>query len=86
MFRNFYQYNKLLANAGQMQSKGIELAITGVPVKTNAVVWSTTPTIAFNSNVITKLSDPSKGFNYQETMTGQIGGNGINGTNTQKLT
>ena len=81
-----YQYNKLLANAGQMQSKGIELAITGVPVKTNAVVWSTTPTIAFNSNVITKLSDPSKGFNYQETMTGQIDENGINGTNTQKLT
>ena len=80
-----YQFNKLLANAGQMKSMGIELAITGVPVKTRDWTWNSTFTIAFNNNTITKLSDPSKDFFYEETMTGGIGGNGLNNTNTQKL-
>ncbi|MBQ8839206.1 MAG: TonB-dependent receptor [Bacteroidales bacterium] len=80
-----YQYPTLLANAGQMDSYGIELAISGVPVKTDNWTWVTTPTIAFNRNIITKLSDPSKGFNYSETTSGGIGENGIMNTNTQIL-
>ena len=80
-----YQYNKLLANAGQMNSMGVELAVTGVPIKTRDWTWNSTFTIAFNNNKITKLSDPSKGFYYEETPTGGIGGNGLNNTNTQKL-
>ena len=80
-----YQYPTLLANAGQMDSYGVELAITGVAVQRGNWTWSTTPTIAFNRNIITKLSDPSKGFNYTETTSGGISGNGIMNTNTQIL-
>ncbi len=80
-----YQYATLLANAGQMDSYGVELAISGVPVQTKNWTWVTTPTISFNRNVITKLSDPSKGFNYKQTTSGGVGENGIMNTNTQIL-
>ena len=80
-----YQYTTLLANAGQMDSYGIELAISGIPVRTDNWTWVTTPTISFNRNKITRLSDPSKGFNYKETTTGGVGENGIMNTNTQIL-
>lgn len=80
-----YQYPTLLANAGQMDSYGVELVLTGVPVKTKDFTWETTPTISFNHNVITKLSDPSKGFNYKQTTSGGVGENGIMNTNTQIL-
>ncbi len=81
-----YQYSTLLANAGRMNSYGVELSISGVPVKTRDWTWVTTPTIAYNHNVITKLSDASKGFNYKETTSGSVSETGIMNTNTQILT
>ncbi len=80
-----YQYPTLLANAGQMDSYGVELVISGVPVKTKNWTWVTTPTLSYNHNVITRLSDPSKGFNYEQTTSGGVGENGIMNTNTQIL-
>lgn len=80
-----YQFNTLLANAGQMDSYGFELSLSAVPVKTKHFTWVTTPTISFNRNNITKLSDPSKGFNYKETTSGGVGENGLMNTNTQIL-
>ncbi len=80
-----YQYSTLLANAGQMDSYGIELSISGIPVQTKDWTWITTPTFAFNKNYITKLSDPSKGFNYKQTTSGGVGENGLMNTNTQIL-
>ena len=81
-----YQFPTLLANAGQMDSYGIELAVSGVAVKKGDWTWVTTPTISFNRNYITKLSDPDKGFNYKETTSGGVGENGIMNTNTQLIT
>ena len=80
-----YQYPTLLANAGQMDSYGVELSISGVPVKTDNWTWVTTPTVSYNHNIITKLSDPSKGFNYKQTTSGGVGENGLMNTNTQIL-
>ena len=80
-----YQYPTLLANAGQMKSYGVELCISGVPVKTDNWTWTTTPTVAFNRNIITKLSDPSKNFNYDTTYKGTIGGEGVMNMDTQIL-
>ena len=80
-----YQYSKLLANCGVIESKGIELAITGIPVKTKNWEWVSSFTIAFNDNKITKLSDPDLGLNYSEMLTGQVGENGIHNTTTQKI-
>ena len=78
-----YQYPTLLANAGQMDSYGAELAISYVPIKTKDLTWVTTPTLSFNHNVITKLSDPSKGFNYNEITSGTVSETGMMNTETQ---
>ena len=80
-----YQYNKLLANAGQMKSYGVELALSGVPVKTKDWTWTSTWTMAWNDNLITKLSDPEQNFNYTETLVGDVNGNCFNGMQTQIL-
>ncbi len=80
-----YQYPTLLANAGQMDSFGVELVLNADVIRTKNITWTTTPTISFNRNYITKLSDPSKGFNYKETSSGGVGENGIMNTNTQIL-
>lgn len=80
-----YQHETLLANAGQMDSYGVELAVSYVALKNKDLTWTTTPTISFNRNFITKLSDPSKGFNYSVATTGSVGENGVMNTNTQIL-
>ncbi len=80
-----YQFATLLANAGQMDSYGAELAVSYIAVKNKDWSLTTTPTISFNRNIITKLSDPSKGFNYDQTTSGGVGENGIMNTNTQLL-
>lgn len=80
-----YQYPTLLANAGRMASYGAEFALSFVPVKNNDFTWTTTPTFAINKSYITKLSDPEKGFNYTQTMSGGVGENGIMNSRTQIL-
>ena len=79
------QYPTMLANAGQMSSYGVELALSGVPVKTKDWQWTSTLTLAWNHCYITKLSDPELGFNYTQTTSGGVGENGIQNTNTQIL-
>ena len=74
-----YQYPTMLANAGEMASYGVELALTGVPVRTKDWEWTSTLTLAWNQNKILKLSDPSQGFNYTETFEGWLSGNKFNG-------
>lgn len=80
-----YAYPTLLANAGQMDSYGVELVLNADVIRSKNFTWTTTPTLAFNRNYITKLSDPDKGFNYKQTTSGGVGENGIMNTNTQIL-
>ena len=77
-----YQYETLLANAGEMLSYGVELAVTGVPVKRGNWTWTSGLTLAWNQNKITKLSDPSKGFNYSTSPQGSLYGNKFNGSDS----
>ena len=86
-----FQYNKLLANCGEITSKGLELALTGIPVKTKDWEWSTTAILSFNDNKLKKLTG-SVYFNgqtydlsYSEMLTGGVGENGLQGVNTQKI-
>ena len=79
------QYPTLLANAGIMNSYGVELALTGVPVQTKHWEWTSTLTLAWNQNKIMKLSNEALGFNYTQTLAGQVGENGVQNTYTQIL-
>lgn len=80
-----YLYDRLLANAGQVDSKGLELTLNYVAVKNNNFSWTTSPTISFNNNVLVKLSNPALGLNYDQADAGYIGGNGLNNMTTQRL-
>lgn len=50
-------YNRTLANVGEMQNKGIEIAINATPVETKDFTWKTTATFAFNANKLVSLSN-----------------------------
>ncbi|MCQ2160769.1 MAG: TonB-dependent receptor [Bacteroidales bacterium] len=50
-------YNRTLANVGEMQNKGIEIAINATPVETKDFSWKTTATFAFNANKLVSLSN-----------------------------
>ena len=86
-----FQYNKLLANCGEITSKGLELALTGIPVKTKNWEWATTAILSFNDNKLKKLTGSvsfngqTYNLNYSEMLTGGVGENGLQGVNTQKI-
>ncbi len=86
-----FPYNKLLANCGEITSMGLELALTGVPVKTKDWEWVSTLTMAFNDNKLKKLTGEvtldgkTYQLEYSEMLTAGVGENGLQGVNTQKI-
>ena len=50
------QYTTYYLNLGNIQNKGIEIALSGVPVKTDKINWTTTFTYTKNKNKIKELS------------------------------
>lgn len=50
-------YNRTLANVGKMRNMGIEVAITGVPVRTKDFEWKTTVTASHNATKLISLSN-----------------------------
>lgn len=59
---NATTYNSVYLNAGSMYNRGIEIAISGTPVKTNDFSWMVSVNAAKNKNKVTAL-DPSLGAN-----------------------
>lgn len=52
-----YQFNKLIANVGDMENKGIEVLLNIVPVQSKDFRWTINLNFAHNENVVTKLSN-----------------------------
>jgi len=52
-----YLVNYLVANVGSMDNKGLEISLTGTPVKTKDFTWESYGNIAFNKNRITSLGN-----------------------------
>ena len=50
----------VLTNVGTLRNKGIEIAISGTPVKGNDFTWDMTLNLAKNTNVVEKLASGSK--------------------------
>ena len=86
-----FLFGTMTANCGEIVSKGIEVALTGVPVKTKNWEWTSTWTMAFNDNKIKKLSGEvtwegkTYELTYSEKLGGSVGENGLMGVNTQKI-
>ncbi|MDR6784199.1 TonB-linked SusC/RagA family outer membrane protein [Pedobacter africanus] len=66
-------YNQILINAGEVQNKGIEIAVNGSPLKSkNGLSWDLYGTFAANSNKITKLLDSNVVLRTGPVAGGQI--------------
>lgn len=65
-------YNVAVFNVGNVQNKGIELSVTGIPIKTKTFQWQLTGTFTANRNKILELADSSVVLR-----TGALGGGSI---------
>ncbi len=52
-----YIYSSMMANAGSMRNRGVELGLTAVVVQTNDWRWSSTANYSTNSNKLLSLSN-----------------------------
>ena len=68
-FTNFS--NRVDANIGDMENKGIELDLTVVPVKTDDIEWSINYNVSFNDNKVTRMPDQQ----YTGGISGGVGNN-----------
>lgn len=50
-------YTYKYVNSGEIENKGIELAVHGTPVKTGIFTWNTSITLASNKNKVVELTD-----------------------------
>lgn len=55
-------YNFALVNAGEMTNKGIEVMISGTPIKTKDFNWEVSFNAAYNENKVVKILDNLKSF------------------------
>lgn len=49
-------YNNVILNVGEVDNKGIEVAINGAPVKSTKFSWNVNYNIAYNDNKVVKLA------------------------------
>jgi TonB-linked SusC/RagA family outer membrane protein len=52
-------YNVAVFNVGNVQNKGIEIAVTGTPIQTKKFIWQLNGTFTANRNKILELADSS---------------------------
>lgn len=62
------------ANVGSIKNSGIEIVLSGTPVRTKSFTWRTSVNAAHNKNVIENLSNDKFKINYIQTA--QLGGKG----------
>lgn len=65
-----YDYSTYFTNVGKISNSGIELTLTGIPVKTKNVTWATTVTFAHNDNKLISFTNDE--FAGQEYRTGWL--------------
>ena len=76
-----FQYTTYTANVGSMTNKGIEVALTVVPVQTANFSWRSSPNFSHNVNRIDNLSTDR--FTIPYIQTAQLGGKGQSGNYSQ---
>lgn len=60
-------FGSKIVNLGEMSNKGIELLLTGTPIKTQDFTWDINLNYAYNDNVVVSLLDPD---NDEESIRG----------------
>lgn len=54
-----YLYSTMWYNAGEMKNSGVEVLLTGIPVRTKNFEWNTNVTYAFNKNELVAVNGPA---------------------------
>ena len=83
-----FAFNKLLANLGEMENTGVEVAVTGVPLQTKDMELTISANFAWQKNKLLSLSGTYMGQNLsaKEYMNlGGINGAGFVGGNNQVI-
>ncbi|WP_128544713.1 SusC/RagA family TonB-linked outer membrane protein [Larkinella soli] len=63
-------YGSVLVNVGEVVNKGIEVLLTGTPVRTpNGFTWNVSYNLAFNDNKVVKISDQLNRLQLDEART-----------------
>lgn len=65
-----YDYGTLFTNVGKISNSGIELTLSGTPVKTKALTWVTTLTASHNANKL--ISFTNEEFSGQDYRVGWL--------------
>lgn len=52
-----YLYDNILANAGSMENKGLEISLNFIPIQTNAFAWQSSINYSTNKNKLLSLSN-----------------------------
>ncbi|MEA4915995.1 SusC/RagA family TonB-linked outer membrane protein [Proteiniphilum sp.] len=69
-------YNNVLINAGKIENKGIELLLTGTPVKAKTFSWDASFNFSYNKSRIAHITDNVKSFIVATSRTGAAGDEG----------
>lgn len=69
-----YLYGSILANAGTLQNKGIEVHLTGMPIQHKDFKWNSTINYSTNSNKLLSLSSQKYSLGRGYFDTGSTGG------------
>lgn len=65
---NIYPVNKMTANVGKMNNRGIEVTINAVPVQSRDFSWNTTLNLTHNKNKVTALSNGEFTVDYVDKL------------------
>ena len=68
-------YSKVRINAGKVNNHGIELLLTGVPVKTKDFTWNSSFNFSYNKSEVKKITDEVDEFILETARTGHDGDN-----------
>lgn len=60
-------------NTGNIRNQGIELSVSGTPIKQKNLTWTTTINYAYNKNRIVSISDAGAGINQKYQPLTQLG-------------
>ncbi|WP_026994192.1 SusC/RagA family TonB-linked outer membrane protein [Flectobacillus major] len=62
-------YQDVLLNVGRVENKGVEVLLTGTPVKTSSFKWDVSYNFAYNDNTVVKIADGLKTLSMDESRT-----------------
>jgi len=63
-------YSSAILNSGQLSNKGIEVLVTGTPVKTSDFSWNVSYNFAYNKSVVLRLADGISTFSLGNSANG----------------